>query len=165
MQAVALPLLTNGFLPNRASLMLDLLFIAMFVIVLILATSIYLVHVKKNYRAHKWIQIGLAIVLVVALVGFEIDIRFVTDWRKLAEASPYFASGLVYKMLAVHLVFAIPTPFLWAVVIWRAIKRFPVDPKPGEHSREHRLWGRVAAAFMFITTITGCVFYWMAFVA
>ena len=165
MHIVELPLLTNGFLPNRASLTLDLLFIALFAILLVLAFSIYLVRVKKNYVTHKWIQIGLAIVLVVALVAFEFDLRFVTDWRELAEPSPYFESGLVFKMLALHLMFAIPTPFLWGWVIWRALKRFPAEPKPGQHSREHRFWGRIAAAFMLMTTITGWVFYWIAFVA
>ncbi len=165
MHIVALPLLANGFLPNRASLMLDLLFIALFAIVLVLAVSIYLVRVKKNYRAHKRIQIGLAIVLLVSLVAFELDIRFFSNWRELAEASPYYESGLVQKMLAVHLMFAIPTPFLWAWVIWRALQRFPAAPNPGPHSRQHRWWGRTAAAFMFMTTITGWLFYWMAFVA
>jgi uncharacterized membrane protein YozB (DUF420 family) len=161
----AIPILSNGLLPNRASLMLDLLFIALFVIVLILAVSIYLVRVKKNYLAHKWIQINLAMVLLVALVAFELDIRFFSNWRELAEASPYFQSGLVQRMLAVHLMFAIPTPFLWAWVIWRALRRFPRDPKPGPHSREHRFWGRLAAIFMLLTSVTGWVFYWMAFVA
>lgn len=165
MQIATLPLLTNGFLPNRASWMLDTLFIALFVILLVLSVSIYLVRVKKNYAAHKWIQIGLALVLLVALAGFELDIRFFTNWRELAEPSPYFESGLVDRMLAFHLIFAIPTPFLWAWVIWRALKRFPSPPIPGQHSPEHRWWGRIAAAFMLMTTITGWVFYWMAFVA
>ena len=80
---------------------------------------------------------GLAIVLLVSLVAFELDIRFFSNWGELAQASPFYESGLVQKMLAFHLMFAIPTPFLWAWVIWRALRRFPVDPQPGPHSREH----------------------------
>lgn len=110
-------------------------------------------------------QIGLAILLVAALLGFEIDIRLFTDWKELARPSPWFESGAVYKMLGIHLCIAIPTSLLWGFVIWRGLQRFPANPQPNEHSKEHRFWGRVAAALMFVTTTTGCLFYWMAFVA
>ena len=145
--------------------MLDIVFLGMFVIVVAMAVSVFLVRVRRKYLLHRNIQIALASILAVVIVAFEIDVRYVTDWRRLAAASPYFDSGIVYYSLIVHLVFAIPCPFVWAIVIWRAIKKFPAELQPGEHSREHILWGRIAAILFLLTAATGCTFYWLAFIA
>ena len=86
-----------------------------------------------------------------------------------ADASPYFdaatRSGLVVYALAVHLVFATTTFVLWLAVILRALWNFPRPPSPNDHSRFHKRWGTVAAIDMVMTTLTGWVFYWLAFVA
>jgi uncharacterized membrane protein YozB (DUF420 family) len=145
--------------------MLDIIFLAMFAMVIGVVISVYLVRVKRRFILHRNIQIGLATFLAIVVIGFEIDIRFFTDWKELAAESPYFDSGLVYWALAIHLCFAIPCPIVWAVVIWRALKKFPSDLNPGEHSQEHRFWGRIAATLMLITAVTGSTFYWLAFVA
>jgi uncharacterized membrane protein YozB (DUF420 family) len=158
--------------------MLDAVFLAMFVIVAVLVTSIYLVRYRRMIRLHRKIQITLAIVLVVAIVGFEIDVRFVTDWRELAEASPFYESGFVDFWLGFHLCFAIPTPFIWLYVIVKAIKHYRPEAEEsvgrdqanhvssfGDHAATHRKWGKMAALFMIMTALTGCVFYGLAFVA
>ena len=158
-------ILANGILPTRGSLMLDVIFLTMFVMAGGMAFSIYLVRTKQKYRLHRNIQIGLALFLALVVIGFEVDIRFFTDWKELAAESPYFDSGIVYWSLAIHLCFAIPCPFLWAFVIYRGLKKFPRDLKPGAQSAEHRFWGRIAAGLMLITCVTGCTFYWLAFAA
>ena len=102
------------------------------------------------------------ILLSIAILLFELDMRFFTNWRELAEPSPFYASGLVSISLAVHLVFAIPTPFVWMFVIWKALTSIRwVDEN---YRKEHRFWGWIATFFMVLTTITGWCFYWLAFV-
>jgi len=54
----------DGFLGTRATLMLDVVFLAMFVVLPVLAASIYLVRARKNYLWHKRIQVALGITLV-----------------------------------------------------------------------------------------------------
>ena len=154
----------QGILPTRASLMLDVVFVAMFVVVAVLAISVWVVRKTKNYQLHRKIQIVSAVTLAVTVVAFEVDMRFFSDWREQAKFSAYYESGVVDFSLAGHLLFAIPTPFIWAFVIYRAVANFR-KVEPGDHSRWHRKWGRIAALMMLGTSVTGWIFYWVAFVA
>ncbi len=143
--------------------MLDTVFVAMFAICAVMMLSIWFVRYRSLYKIHRQIQIGLAAVLAVAIFVFEIDVRFVTDWRSLASSSRFYDTGMVDRALWIHLMFAIPTPFVWAYVVVQALRKFPREVGPGEHSRSHRFWGRIAAALMLLTAVTGCIFYWLAF--
>ena len=157
-----------GFLGTRGSLMLDVVFAAMFLVVPWLGLSIWLVRYRKKYDLHKWMQIIMGVVLLLAVVAFEIDMRFFTDWEKLAEGSPYYVKGTwdaVWISLAIHLCFAVPTPFIWIVVIVRALRQFPSPARPNKHSPQHIFWARIAAIMMTLTAITGWMFYYLAFVA
>jgi uncharacterized membrane protein YozB (DUF420 family) len=153
----------DGFLGTRASLMLDVVFLAMFAVVPILGWSIYLVKYRRRYLLHKRIQLALASVLLVAVVLFEADVR-VHGWTRRAEPSPYYETWVGYS-LYVHLPFAVSTALLWIVVTVRAVRHFPRPPQPNEHSRSHLVWAKLAAIDMLLTAITGWVFYWLAFVA
>ena len=159
----------SGFLPGRASLMLDVIVVAMFFVLLALGYSIYSVKYRQQYQRHKLIQISLASMLLTVLLLFEIDVHFIDKWMVRADPSPYFdaatRSGLVVYALAIHLVFATTTFALWLTVILRASRHFPRPPGPNEHSRFHRRWGTAAALDMVMTTLTGWLFYWLAFVA
>lgn len=157
-------ILAAGFLPNRAGGTLDFVVLAMVLVLLAMGFSIYQVRVKKNPRLHRLLQVVTAIVLLVTLVGFEVDIRL-NGWREMAEESPFYDSGLVGWSLVIHLIFAIPTPFIWAGVIGFGLSRFRESFQAGEYNRVHRFWGRVAAAFMIMTAVTGWIFYYLAFVA
>lgn len=150
----------QGFLPTRGSFMLDFVFIAMFLILPVMIFSIQMVKAKR-YRLHRNLQLGSAIVLLFAVLLFEIDVRLYTDWRKLAEPSPLYpwCSALLYF----HLLFALPTPFVWAWVIYGAMRNFPPDFDGQTYRMQHRLAGKIAAALMFATAVTGIVFYIVAF--
>lgn len=145
--------------------MLDFVAVAMLAVTVVLAVSVYIVRVKKNPSLHRTIQITTAIILILALIGFEVDVRFFTRWRELAEISPYYESGFVDRCLFVHLLFAIPTPFVWGAVIFMGLKRFKTGFEQGNVNRTHRIQGRIAAGMMVMTAVTGWFFYYVAFVA
>ncbi|MDG2012266.1 MAG: DUF420 domain-containing protein [Pirellulaceae bacterium] len=155
--------LQGGFLPTRGTFMLDFVFIAMFLIVLILGVSIFLVRKKRLFRLHKRIQLLTAAILLAAIIAFEIDVRFFTQWQELAKPSRFYEQGWVHWALGVHLVFAIPTPFIWIYTIVMALKNFATDPQPNNYSPKHKFWGWVSTVFMVLTAATGWVFYLMAF--
>ncbi len=158
----------HGFLPTRGTFMLDFVFVAMIAMIPVMAWSIGLVRYRRRYELHKRVQVGLALILLVAVLLFEIDVRFFTDWEALAAASPYYQADTwcpVWIALVVHLLFAVPTPFLWAFVIAQALRRFPRPAAPSAYSRLHIVRARVAAAGMLLTAVTGWIFYWLAFVA
>jgi hypothetical protein len=157
----------DGFLGTRASLMLDVVFAAMFVVVPVMAWSIWQVRRHRRYVLHKRVQLALAAVLLIAVLAFEIDMRFFTDWEELARPSPFFASPVnwVRISLAIHLFFAVPTACLWMYVVWHALRYIPNPPRPSEQSARHKRWAWLAAWEMLGTAVTGWVFYYMAFVA
>lgn len=161
----------TGFIPgSRGSLMLDVVFLAMFLVVPVLLYSVYLAKYRRQYALHKQIQIALGTVLLLAVGAFEIDMRFFTDWTALAKASPYFDAANKWTCTAglsliVHLSFAVPTLVIWIVVIVRALRNYPSPPVPGPHSASHRRWGMIATAGMCLTAFTGWIFYYLAFMA
>lgn len=160
---------STGFLGTRGSLMLDVVFLAMFAVLPLLALSIYLVK-QKRYAQHKLINLILGIVLLIAVLAFEIDMRFFTQWEDLAKNSPYFDAARKWTSVAglaliVHLCFAVPTLLLWIFVIVQALRKFPSPPVPGEHSHAHSKWAWLAAVGMLMTAVTGGTFYYLAFVA
>ena len=161
----------DGFLGTRGSLMLDVVFLAMFAVVPVLLLSIYLVRYRRLYRLHKQMQLVMGLVLLVAVVAFEIDIRFIThEWELRADPSPFFDIKHPWTCpagvsLIVHLFFAVPTLLLWIFVNVQALRKFPDPPQPGPHSRAHLLWARAAGIGMLMTAFTGWIFYYLAFVA
>ena len=158
----------DGFLGTRASLMLDVVVLAMAGFLPALALSIYLVKYRARYALHKRLQLVLGVTLLVVVVAFEADMR-INGWRARAEASPYAshagAIDWVGVALGIHLCFSVTTALLWAVVIVRALREFPNPPMPGAHSAWHRRFGMLAALDMVGTAVTGWIFYWLAFVA
>ncbi len=149
--------------------MLDVVFVAMFVVVPVLALSIYLVKYRRQFGLHKKLQLTMATVLLVAVLLFELDIR-INGWEQRASPSPYFDSAHKWTSLAglallVHLSFAVPTLVLWTIVVVQALRKFSRPPQPGLHSQWHVRWATIGAAGMVLTAITGWVFYWLAFVA
>jgi putative membrane protein len=158
----------DGFLGTRASLMLDIVFVAMFVVIPLLGLSVYLVKFRRQYQLHKQMQLVLAAVLLLTVAAFEVDMRW-HGWRDRARPSPYFGSegshGLVWTALYVHLAFAVSTAVLWTIVTVQACRHFPDPTRPNQHTAWHLRWGKLAALDMLMTAITGWIFYWLAFVA
>lgn len=152
----------DGFLPFRGSLMLDVVFLAMFAVVPAMWWSIQLAKAGK-YGLHKRIQLALAVVLLAAVTLFEVDMR-VFGWTERAKPSPYYPGG-VWTSLYIHLVCAISTAVLWVAVIVQALRKFPNPPRPNEHSASHKRWAKLAAIDMLLTALTGWAFYYLAFVA
>ncbi|HTU25655.1 MAG TPA: DUF420 domain-containing protein [Pirellulales bacterium] len=157
----------DGFLGTRASLMLDLVFLAMFAVLPVLGWSVYQVKYRRRYLLHKRVQLGLGVVLAVTVAAFETDMR-VNGWRDRAADSRFWSEeGLnwIYVALAVHLCFAVTTALAWIVVIARAQANFPSPPAPCPHSPWHIRWAKLAAIDMLLTAVTGWIFYLLAFAA
>ncbi len=154
----------DGFLGTRASLALDVVCVGMLVVVLVLGWSIRQVRVHRRYALHRRVQLRLAGLLLVVLTAFELDVRL-NGWRDRAAGElggqPSYD---VFVALSIHLFFAVTTVVLWILVIFLAWRRFPNPPQPNSHSAFHRRWGKIAAIDMLFTTITGWVFYVLAFV-
>lgn len=162
----------NGFLGFDTSLMLDVVVTALALVVPVLVASLYLVKVRRNYVWHRNLQVALGLVLLVAVGAFEVDLQIVHGgWENIVnkpDQPPRLESeglNFVRKLLWVHLVFAISTPFLWAATLGLALTKFPSPPVPGPHSRIHKPLAWISTIDLVLTSVTGLVFYYFAFVA
>jgi len=161
--------MSDGFLGYRTSLMLDAVVCALVLVVPAIVTSLYLVKVRKNYLAHRNIQLALAAVLLVTVGAFEVDMQLVQGgWenvvakRDIPLSSEQLAT--VQRILWIHLVFAVSSPVLWGVTITLALKRIPNPPAPCPHSHLHAKLGWLSTLDLTLTSITGLWFYYVAFV-
>ncbi len=155
----------DGFLGTRAPLMLDVLCLAMLVVVVVLAWSVYQVKFRRRYQLHKWTQITLGAILLVVVILFEIDIRL-HGWedRAAGQARRPCAGGRLVRRSTFTSCSPFRRSFFGRSRLFSALRNFPNPPLPGPHSRIHMPLARMAAADMVLTAITGWIFYWLAFV-
>lgn len=161
--------MSDGFLGFRTSLMLDAVVCALVLVVPAIVASLYLVKVRKNYTAHRNIQLGLAAVLLLAVAAFEIDMQLVQGgWEEVVAKREVKLTDVqlasVRQVLWIHLVFAVSSPVLWAVTITLALRRIPKPPAPCPHSRLHAKLGWLSTIDLTLTSVTGLWFYYVAFV-
>ena len=160
----------DGFLGYQTSFMLDFVVCALVIIVPMMLYSLWLVKIKKAYNKHKWLQIALGAILLVAVTAFEVDLQIVHGgWENIVRKSHPDEVALAAKVeearpyLQVHLLFAVTTPILWAVTLIQAFRRFPSPPVPSRHSRVHKTLGWLSTVDITLTAVTGVVFYDVAF--
>ena len=162
--------MSQGFLGFDSSLMLDVVVCALVLVVPVIIYSLYLVKVRRNYALHATIQTTLAVVLLLVVTAFEVDMRLHGGWENIVNKHPEAprvtgaALSQVRTMLWVHLVFAVSTPLLWITTLTLAWKRFAKPPQPGLHSRTHKTLGWLSTLDLVLTSVTGLGFYYLAFV-
>lgn len=152
-----------GFIPgSRGSFMLDLVAVAMLAILPAVAVAVKYAK-RGSYRSHKTMMLVLSTILLVAVVAFELEMRFI-GWTHLAAESPYSSTLLPY-VLGVHICCSVTAAVFLPVTILSALKRFPVPPRPSPYSPKHRSLGKISVVSLAATSVTGWLFYWMAFIA
>lgn len=164
-------MMKDGFLGYQTSFMLDFVVCALIAIVPMLMFSLWKVKFRKQYQQHRKLQLFLGVVLLVAVTAFEVDLRFIQGgWRNIVQKSSANETVLAERIQAAapwmkfHLVFAITTPFLWAITLGFALLKFDKPTQPGSHSRWHKVLGWASAIDITMTAITGLIFYYVAFV-
>jgi len=163
--------MSHGFLGNDASFMLDVVVCALVLLVPLLVYSIAVVKLQRKHQLHKRLQILLAVILLVAVAAFEIDMRVHGGWKNIVNKNPAEPRrseaelARSERLLYTHLVFAISPPALWIATIGLALRRFPDPPTPGPHSELHKTLGWASAVDLTLTSVTGLWFYYVTFVA
>lgn len=158
----------DGFLGYKSSFMLDFVVVALVLIVPVLLFSLFSVKIWKNFTLHRNLQLLLGLVLLIAVAAFEVDLRMQGGWQAIVnKGEPALTAekmAFVKSLLYVHLCFAITTPVLWIITITLAWKRFSNPPVPGIHSGWHKVLGWLSTIDITLTSVTGLLFYYFAFI-
>lgn len=159
--------MAKGFLGYPSTLMLDVVVCALVLVVPVLLYSIYLVKFRHNYLLHRNLQTALGVALLIAVSLFEVDMRLHGGWQAIlknrsVQLSPDHLNW-VSQILMVHLVFAVSAVILWAMTIAHGWKRIPRPPQPSPHSRLHKRLGWLSTISLTLTSVTGLIFYYYAF--
>lgn len=160
--------MAGGFLGFPSTLMLDVVVCALVLVVPVLLYSIFLVKFQRQYLWHRNIQIALGATLLVTVCLFEVDMRLQGGWQAILKNRPTPLSdarhSLVGQILAVHVCFAISAVLLWIVTLTHGLRNIPNPPAPSPHSGRHKLLGWLSTISLALTSVTGLVFYYFAFV-
>lgn len=151
----------DGFLGTRADGFVDALLV-LFVVAPCLLWAAFRLARAGRHRAHRNLQVGLLIAVVVAVVLLELDIRF-TDLTQGARASPLYGSRLLAVTFATHVTVAVATLGSWLALVLRSWGQF-AKALPGGFSSAHRLWGKVTFVGVCLTSMTGFCLYSVVFV-
>lgn len=161
----------DGFLGFKTSFMLDFVTCALVIVVPVLLFSIVSVRSGRRYRLHRRLQLLLGIILLAAVTAFEVDLQLLHGgWENIVAKSQTTPEALQARVsearpwLWIHLIFAVTTPFLWLATIILAIRRFSPEVTPNNHSRLHKRLGWLSTIDITLTSVTGLIFYYVAFV-
>lgn len=142
--------------------MMDFVVVALIGVVPLLLYSLW--SVKKGfYIRHKNLQIFLAIILLITVLLFELEMRLAGGIDALMVNSTYKNTTAFDIILYTHLFFAVSTPFLWAYTIFKAVKNFDDGRLIPEYISTHKCLGIVSVIDLVLTSVTGLIVYYMAF--
>lgn len=159
----------DGFLGFHASFMLDAVVVALVLVVPVLVFSLYSVKIRRQYSLHRNLQLALAVTLLAAVLAFEVDLHLIQGgWKNVVNKGPPVTAtqmAFIHQVLRVHLIFAGSTPFLWGLTIALALRWMPRPPAPSAHSGLHKFLGWASTLDLVLTSVTGLIFYYIAFVS
>lgn len=148
----------EGFLGTRADLIVDIVMVASAALPFLMYGAIRFAK-KGEYDRHKWAQIILFTVVILLVIGLEVDIRF-GGLDQVIEQSHYYGTAVLTTIFIIHLIFAISSALLWLWLIIVSARRYPV------HFRfPHKKYGILVFIDIVLTTITGWILYAMVFAA
>jgi putative membrane protein len=160
--------MAQGFLGFPSTLMLDVVVCALVLVVPALLYSIYLVKFQRQYLWHRNLQIGLGIALLITVCLFEIDMRLQGGWQAILKNREHQLSAarltLVGRILLIHVCFAVSAVLFWTVTLVHGLRNIPNPPGPSAHSKLHKRLGWMSTICLTLTSITGLIFYYYAFV-
>ncbi|WNC72152.1 hypothetical protein RGQ13_18830 [Thalassotalea psychrophila] len=154
----------QGFFGTRADLMMDLVIVAFIIIMPLLVIS-WRTARSGNHLGHAKMQISLSVILAVAVVIFELDLKLSGGMAVLTKDSTYFGTNTLNYWMWGHTLIAIITTLLWAVLVILSIKKFKLPPntKTNPFRKFHRPLGYCGMISMFATGLTSFPLYYYGF--
>lgn len=155
-------LASTGFLGTRASLLADIAYIIMLLLIPAISWSLELLVLRKNYLLHKKVQLFLTGAFLVATALFCVDF-FVYGWEHRTAEPEGMIPRITYMTLTIHLVFWAVTALIWMLLLVQSLRKIPNPPEPCDFGPTYIYWLIMLILQLFLATLTGWEFYMLAY--
>lgn len=155
--------LPMGFLGTRADFLMDVILVVILATPFILIKSIQWVR-SGQHRKHRNVQMSLIVVIMLAVILFELNVRLSGGSGSLIEGSAYQNHTGFKWLLFFHIIVAVFSFSSWVGLAWWSHKRYQ-SSLPGLSRHVHKLWGKLIFSGVSLTAITGGAVYYLGFVA
>lgn len=156
-------MLPAGFLGSRGDVLIDLVILSFAIILPLLIFSWFQARCQ-NYGLHRRLQLGLALLLAVAVVLFEIDLKLSGGIFALTRESAYADTAILIGLIYGHTAVAVASVVVWAPLLVFSIRRFGNPLRTGDFGRVHRFWGRTGMVLMMASGLSAMPLYYLGFV-
>ena len=129
-----------GFLGTRADLLMDIILIAVIAVPFVCLWSMHYAQ-RQNIKRHSLIQKLTFLVILIAVVLFEINVRISGGSGSLLKGSPWSGKFFLHMLLAVHITIAVSTYGTWGWMLWKAGREHQSGRLPGGFSKYHKQIG------------------------
>jgi hypothetical protein len=151
----------QGFLGTDAPFMMDFVVVSLIAIVPILCFSIYKVK-QGATELHRKVQLTLAIVLGIAVVLFEVEMRLAGGIVNIMPPERYTILFRIY--LWTHIAIAVSTLVVWTLTLVGANANYVDGAMRKEYRDRHRCLGVSSTLLLLLTSGTGLgVYAWCFF--
>jgi len=149
----------NGFLGTSAPFYMDLSTLYFALLPILMAGAVFLA-VKKLFKAHAYMQMGLFIFTIAIVLYFEVGVRLDGGYFVYLEKTSLPRDKMAIYMI-VHILIALISTLVWGYHTIRSFKEF-IQTKTVY--KNHKKIGRLIFAGMTITSVMGVGVYWLLFV-
>ncbi|MEW6738161.1 MAG: hypothetical protein AB1489_43205 [Acidobacteriota bacterium] len=146
---------------TRADIVVNFTYLVTLIAPLVAFFSLSLVR-KGEHNVHKWVQIALLTICVLAVGALETRIRLAGGSGTLLQGSPYAKSGLMRSIWIVHVLGAVSTYLVWGWLVITSYRRHRAI-LPGTFSRRHKMAGWIVIGGLCFTALSATIVYILAF--
>lgn len=150
----------GGFLGTPAPFMMDVVVVSLIAILPVLIYSISLAKAGR-IELHKKIQWTLSVVLLLAVLLFEVEMRLAGGIANIMEPGRYTWPYRIY--LWTHIAISILTIVIWIRTLMHASKNQLGLGASDEVKARHRRLGKLSAFTLLATSLTGLGVYAWSF--
>lgn len=116
---------------------------------------------KKDFAKHKKVQGIIFLVCILGLFSLEGLIRYSGGSGSIAQNSEHYGTAYFTLILTSHIIVATLSYILWAILIFRARRKYTKE-LPGKHSRFHKRTAYVVFGGLIYTAVTALLVYLMS---
>lgn len=151
-----------GFLGTRAPLYIDLIAVVFLLFPLCLFFSIRFA-IKKEIKKHFITQVVLYVLMLLAVVIFEVGMRLAGGFSLYLEASSVNYSVFI-SFLIFHIITAVVVINTWSYQLITAIKAYRKGTLTGDVASNHKRIGKWVSLGIMITLIEAIIMYYLLFI-